>query len=303
MKVIIFGATGMVGQGVLREALADPTVERVLSVARGPSNKTDPKLKELRHENFADFSGIADALTGYDACFYCIGVTSMGMNETDYTRITHDYTMAAASVLAAKNPKMTFVFVSASGADSSEKGSVMWARVKGRTENDLQRLPFKDVHSFRPAYIQPMHGIKSRTKLYRALAPLVAPLYPVWKRACPAVRHDDGDARSRDATRGEGRRAVENPRDPADQRVGRLVSFGNLAPLMMIGRELFAREDEPMAQIVRRQANRYTVANQHPDVKPAQPARKLGGHEFSVGQLHGEATTRERLGHYRVGLN
>jgi uncharacterized protein YbjT (DUF2867 family) len=184
MKVIIFGATGMVGQGVLRECLRDSEVERVLVVGRSSIGVTHEKLKEIVHKNFFDFSSIEENLSGYDACFFCLGVSSAGMKEREYTRVTYDVTMTAAEVLARKNPGMTFIYVSGAGTDSSERGRSMWARVKGRTENALLKMPLK-AYMFRPAYIQPMHGIKSKTKLYGAMYAFVAPMYPILRRIAP----------------------------------------------------------------------------------------------------------------------
>src|SRR6202451_2609202 len=151
MKVVLFGATGMVGQGVLRECLRDPEVERVLVIGRSSIGNQDEKIREIVHRDFLDFSSIEDQLSGYDACFFCLGVSSVGTNEQDYTRVTYDYTMAAAQVLAKQNPGMTFVYVSGTGTDSSENGRLMGARVKGKTENALFKLPFK-TYIFRPGY-------------------------------------------------------------------------------------------------------------------------------------------------------
>jgi uncharacterized protein YbjT (DUF2867 family) len=185
MKAIIFGATGMVGQGVLRECLLDPEIESVLTIGRGPTGRQHPKLREIIHKDFSDFSAIAESLSGYDACFWCLGVTSAGLSEQEYQRMTYDFTIAAAQALVKQSPQMTFIFVSGAGADSTEKGRTMWARIKGKTENALLRMPFKAVYVFRPAYIQPLHGIQSRTKLYRALFVIAAPLYPLWKALLP----------------------------------------------------------------------------------------------------------------------
>src|SRR5262245_3234224 len=143
MKVMIFGTTGMVGQGVLRECLIDPEVESVLSVVRRSSGQTHQKLKELIHDNFFDFSQIENDLSGYDACFFCLGISSAGMSEAEYKRITYDITIAAAQTLLKTNPNLTFVFVSGLGTDSTEKGRTMWARIKGKTENALLQMPFK----------------------------------------------------------------------------------------------------------------------------------------------------------------
>jgi uncharacterized protein YbjT (DUF2867 family) len=176
MKVILFGATGMVGQGVLRECLLDDRVESVLAVGRNPTGRSAPKLQELIHKDLFDFSAIERALKGYDACFFCLGISSAGMSEADYRRITYDLTLAAATTLARLNPGMTFTYVSGAGTDSGEHGRVMWARVKGATENALLRLPFKAAYMFRPAAIRPLHGIKSKTPLYNAFYVALGPL-------------------------------------------------------------------------------------------------------------------------------
>ena len=181
MKVVLFGASGMVGQGVLRECLLDPRVERVLSVGRSTTGQQHPKLRELVHADFLDFSAIENDLAGYDACFFCLGVSSAGMSEADYRRVTYDFTLAAAQTLARLNPNMTFIYVSGAGTDSTERGRTMWARVKGATENALLRLPLK-AFMFRPALIQPMHGIRSKTTSYRVFYALTAPLLPLLKR-------------------------------------------------------------------------------------------------------------------------
>lgn len=185
MKVVLFGGTGMVGQGVLRECLLDPGVERVLSVVRTASGQRHPKLRELVHRDFLDFSPIEHELSGYDAAFFCLGATSAGKSEKEYSRITYDITMAAATLLARLNPQMTFVFVSGAGTDSTERGKVMWARVKGRTENALLRLPFKAAYMFRPGVIEPMHGLKSRTALYRIPYLVLGPFLPWLRRRFP----------------------------------------------------------------------------------------------------------------------
>ena len=176
MNVIIFGATGMVGQGVLRECLLAPDVQKVLSVARSATGQHDEKLHELTHKDFWDFSDVAPQLSGFDACFFCLGVTSAGKKEDDYRRVTFDITMAAAKTLVKVNPNMTFIFVSGAGTDSTEQGRVMWARVKGKTENALLHLPFKAAYMFRPGIIQPLHGVTSKTKSYRILYTLMTPI-------------------------------------------------------------------------------------------------------------------------------
>ncbi|GGC60712.1 NAD(P)H-binding protein [Undibacterium terreum] len=185
MKVIIFGASGMVGQGVLRECLLDSKVESILSIVRTPTGMQHAKLRELVHRDFFDFSFIATELSGYDACFFCLGISSAGMKEQAYHRITYDITMAAAQVLAAHNPAMIFIYVSGASTDSSEKGSSMWARVKGKTENALLRLPFKAAYMMRPGAIQPLHGIRSKTKLYDTIYQLTAPLLPLLRKWFP----------------------------------------------------------------------------------------------------------------------
>lgn len=185
MKVVLFGATGMIGQGVLRECLLDPDVTAVLSVARRPTGKTDPKLREIIHRDFSDFSTIANELAGFDACLFCLGVSSAGMSEADYTRVTYDAAVAAGKTLLAKNPALTFVFVSGMGTDSTESGKTMWARVKGRTENALLSMPFKGSYMVRPAAIQPQHGERSRATPTRIGYALFGWLFPVVKLLFP----------------------------------------------------------------------------------------------------------------------
>jgi uncharacterized protein YbjT (DUF2867 family) len=185
MKAILFGATGMVGLGVLRECLLDPDVESVLTVGRAPTSQKHEKLRELVHANLLDFSAIEGELSGHDACFFCLGVTSAGTSEQEYERITYGIPVAAAQTLVKLNPGMTFVYVSGAGADSSEKGRTMWARIKGKAENALLAMPFKATYVFRPAFIQPLHGIRSRTKLYNAMYAILGPLYPVVKAIAP----------------------------------------------------------------------------------------------------------------------
>ena len=185
MNVLLFGASGMVGQGVLRECLLDPEVTTVLSIVRSSTGQQHPKLREIVHKDFLDFSSIESELSGFDACFFCLGVSSAGMSEENYRRITYDITLAAAQTLVKLNPNMTFIYVSGAGTDSSERGRVMWARVKGQTENALLRLPFKAAYMFRPAVIVPLHGIKSRTRLYRVSYAVLGPLLPLLKALMP----------------------------------------------------------------------------------------------------------------------
>ena len=185
MKVILFGATGMVGQGSLRECLLDPGIESVLAVGRSPIAQRHPKLREILRDSFLDYSAIESQLTGYDACFFCLGVSSVGMSEERYRHLTYDITLAAATALARQNPQMVFVYVSGQGTDSTEQGRLMWARVKGKTENDLFKLPFKAAYMFRPAAIQPLHGIRSKTAWIQAIYVITAPLLSLLHRVAP----------------------------------------------------------------------------------------------------------------------
>jgi len=181
IKVIITGATGMVGEGVLHECLKHPDVESVLVINRKPCGVKHEKLKEIIHKDFFDLSSMEDQLTGYNACYFCAGVSSVGKKEDEYKRITYDLTMQVAKTLLKFNPDMTFCYISGLGTDSTEKGKSMWARVKGKTENDLLKLPFKSVYMFRPGYIQPTKGLKNTFLVYK----LGAPFYPVWKALFP----------------------------------------------------------------------------------------------------------------------
>jgi uncharacterized protein YbjT (DUF2867 family) len=195
MKAILFGATGMIGQGVLRECLADSEVTQVMTVSRSPLGQSHPllrqgfggqaKLIELIHKNFEDFSPLEKDFKGYDACFFCLGVPSAGMSETDYRRMTRDFAVAAATTLSKVNPGMTFVFISGAGTDSTEKGPIMWARVKGEAENAILKMPFKASYVFRPGIIQPLDGIVSRVKLYRIFYTVTGPIMPLLKWLFP----------------------------------------------------------------------------------------------------------------------
>ncbi|MEO6526539.1 MAG: NAD-dependent epimerase/dehydratase family protein [Gemmatimonadaceae bacterium] len=182
MHVLILGATGMVGQGVLRECLLDDGVKRVVTLGRSAIETRHPKLRQIVHADLLDLTAIEGELTALDACFYCLGASAAGITEQEYVRVNHDITLAVAETLVRLDPGMTFIYVSGAGTDSSEHGRVMWARVKGRTENALLRLPFQSAYMLRPAVILPMHGIKSRTMLYRVFYTLVAPAYPLLKR-------------------------------------------------------------------------------------------------------------------------
>jgi uncharacterized protein YbjT (DUF2867 family) len=184
MNVIIFGATGMVGRGVLRECLLDDRVSAVLTVGRTPTGVSHAKLREIVHGDLLDLAPIEDDLAGFDACFFCLGVSSAGMKEKDYRHITYDYTMSAARTLARLRPGSTFVYVSGVGTDAH--GRAMWARVKGETENALLALPL-EAYMFRPGYIQPMHGVTSRTRLYRLAYVVTRPLYPALRLLFPTA--------------------------------------------------------------------------------------------------------------------
>ena len=185
MNVILFGATGMVGQGVLRECLLDRDIQQVLTVGRSATGQQHPKLRELTVPDLMDLTAVEPQLSGYDACFFCTGVSSAGMTEEKYTHLTYDLTLAVAQTLARLNPTMTFLYISGAGTDSTEKGRSMWARVKGRTENALLRLPFRSAYMFRPGFIQPLHGVRSKTRLYQFLYDILAPIQPLLKGRLP----------------------------------------------------------------------------------------------------------------------
>jgi len=174
----------MVGAGVLIECLESPWVQSVLAVGRKTSGVSHPKLHEVIRSNFFDYTDATADLTGYDACFFCLGVSSVGMNEIEYHRLTYELTLAAAEALADLNPGMIFCYVSGEGTDSTERGRVMWARVKGKTENHLREMPFK-AFMFRPGFIQPLKGVRSKTRLYQAFYSVLGPLYPLLKRLAP----------------------------------------------------------------------------------------------------------------------
>ena len=202
----------MVGQGVLRECLRSSEVEGVLSIGRRASRQQHPKLREIVHQDFADFFEIEGELSGYDACFFCLGVSSLGMKERDYRWVTYEFAVAAAQTLAKLNPGMTFIYVSGAGTDSSGLGSTMWARVKGQTENAIFKL-FSKAYAFRPAYIQPLDGIVPKTAWLRAVYAVVAPLYPVWKSLFPnyvTTTAQVGRAMIHVAREGAPKRVLEN---------------------------------------------------------------------------------------------
>lgn len=167
IRVIITGASGMVGEGVLHECLLSPDVEKVLVVGRRPCGTQHPKLTELIHKDFFDLSPIESQLAGYNACFFCLGVSSVGMKKPDYERMTYDLTMNFAGTLAKMNHDMSFCYISGAGTDSTEKGKLHWARVKGKTENDLQKLGFKQTFLFRPGILKPTPGLKNTLGFYK----------------------------------------------------------------------------------------------------------------------------------------
>jgi uncharacterized protein YbjT (DUF2867 family) len=185
VNIVLFGATGMVGAGALLECLADDRVRSVVAVTRSPIGRTHPKLHEARRDDFFHYDDCRAEFAACDACFFCLGVSSIGMDERSYTRLTHDLTLAAAHALVSANRQMTFCYVSGVGTDSSERGGTMWARVKGKTENALLALPFKAAFMFRPGYIQPVGGVRSRTGWVQASYTVVAPFYPILRRLVP----------------------------------------------------------------------------------------------------------------------
>jgi uncharacterized protein YbjT (DUF2867 family) len=209
IRAIIFGATGMVGEGVLHQSLRHPDVESVMVIGRRSCGVSHDKLKEIIHDDFFDYSAIRENLKAYNACFFCLGVSSVGMKEKDYTRITYDLTMRAATTLSQLNPEMTFCYVSGAGTDSSEKGRLMWARVKGKTENDLMKLPFKAAHTFRPGFIKPIKGQKNAYPF----AGILGSLYPVWKTVFPKYvckLEDVGNAMINASMAGYSKKILEN---------------------------------------------------------------------------------------------
>lgn len=213
MNVIVFGATGMVGAGVLAECLRDARVRSVLVVGRKACGVVHPKIREVIRSDFFDYSDAPATFAGLEACFFCLGVSSAGMTESAYHRLTYDLTLAAARALAAQKPGMTFCYVSGEGTDSTRRGRFMWARVKGKTENDLLEMSFK-AYMFRPGFIQPMNGIRSKTKLYQALYEVLGPLYPALKRIFPkhvTTTVNVGRAMIEVAANGFEKRILENP--------------------------------------------------------------------------------------------
>jgi uncharacterized protein YbjT (DUF2867 family) len=180
-QAIIFGATGMVGQSVLHACLESKDITSVLVVTRQSCQMTHPKLKEIIHADLYDLSDIEKELTGYSACFFCVGMSASQLKEQEYHQVTYSLTISVAEVLLKVTSDFSFCYISAQGADSSEKGNIMWARVKGKTENKLLSMPFKDAYMFRPGFIQPMRGIKSKTRLYNIIYAVLSPFYVILK--------------------------------------------------------------------------------------------------------------------------
>ena len=223
---MIFGATGMVGQGVLHASLAAEDVDKVLLVGRSLIEREHPRLDQVVLPDLFALETLRERLEGYGACFFCLGASSASMTEAQYTHLTHDLTLAVASALAALNPAMVFTYVSGAGTDSSELGKTMWARVKGRTENDLQKLGFRGVYLFRPGLIQPLAGIRSKTRAYRLFYAAAGWMLPAVRRLFPGsvVTTDDlGQAMLNMARAGAGRAVLES-RDIASAAQGRRAS-------------------------------------------------------------------------------
>ena len=214
MRVAIFGASGMVGKGVLLECLDDPRVSSVLVVGRRSCGVSHPKIEEILHENFDDFSALRPRFAGLDGCFFCLGTTSAGKSEAEYTKQTYDLTLAAARAIVEASPQAVFVYVSGVGTDSTERGRVMWARVKGRTENALLALPFRGAYMMRPGFIQPLRGVSSRTPLYAAFYRWLGWLFPVLRALFPrqvVTSVEVGRAMIRVASDGYSRKVLEPP--------------------------------------------------------------------------------------------
>jgi len=215
LKVIVTGATGMVGQGVLRECLLDADVEKVLAIGRSPSGKQDAKLREIVLRDFSEFETLEAEVGGYDACFFCLGVSSVGIKEADYRRVTKELTLGVARTLVKANPQMIFIYVTGVGTDSTEKGRSMWARVKGETENELLRMGFRGAYMFRPGYIQPAGGVRSKYGWANAIYAAIATVYPLLKRIFPGqvvTTAEVGKAMIRVAEKGYEKKVLE-PRD------------------------------------------------------------------------------------------
>jgi uncharacterized protein YbjT (DUF2867 family) len=187
MNVLLYGATGMVGQGVLRECLRDAQVKQIVTIGRRPTGMTHEKVREIVQDDVTDLNALTSDFAGIDACFFCLGASALGMSEEQYSRVTYDLTLSVAQQLIQANPVMTFIYVSGQGTDSSEEGRMMWARVKGRTENALLRLGFGGAYMFRPGLILPMDDIRSATWWYNAAYAVIKPLYPLLRRLSPKM--------------------------------------------------------------------------------------------------------------------
>lgn len=210
IRAILTGATGMVGEGVLLECLQNPNVEHVLVLTRKPTGRSHAKMTELLVPDLADLSAVESQLTGYNACFFCAGISSVGVSKEEYERITHDLTLAVGETLARLNPELTFIYVSGASTDSSETSRQHWARVKGRTENELLALPFQAAYMFRPGMMRPLEGQQNVPKLMR----VIDWLYPVVKRLAPAVActlEEVGQAMTNAADFGYSKRVLEVP--------------------------------------------------------------------------------------------
>lgn len=210
MKVIIFGATGMIGHGVLLECLDDPDIDAVTTVGRRPVDIEHDKLTQITHGDFTDFSKIESELAGFDACMWCLGISAAGMSEEDYRRITLDFTLAAAEVLARHNPELTFCFIS--GAGTKRDASAMWARVKAEAEDRLAEFPFAAHYNFRPAFIQPKRGVRSTITSYRVMYAILSPFYFLLKgfRSFVTSTPEVGRAMIRVARDGTSKQTLEN---------------------------------------------------------------------------------------------
>lgn len=211
MKVVLFGATGMIGEGALIECLEDPEVEAVLAVVRRPTGRQHSKLTEIVHDDFTDYSAIEDRLVGYDACLFCLGISAAGMSEEKYRHITYDFAVAAGKTLVRLNPQMRLCFISGAGTNADSRQ--MWARVKGETERALLAMPWKSAHMFRPAMIQPLKGVRSSVRSYRILYALIGWSLPFWRRVAPRYVTTSevlGKAMIRVARRGDAESILEN---------------------------------------------------------------------------------------------
>lgn len=208
IRAILTGASGMVGEGVLHECLNHPEIEEVLVLGRSSCGVRHPKLKEILHQDFFNLSTISSSLSGYNTCYFCLGVSSIGMKEQEYFKLTHTLTMHVAQVLSQQNPGMTFCYISGKGTDSTEKGMSMWARVKGKTENDLMKLNFKKVYNFRPSYLHPTKGLKNTLSFYKYISWMYSPLKALFPNQATTLR-ELGLAMIHASSRGFGSSTIE----------------------------------------------------------------------------------------------